>query len=179
MRSRSAGVLILSLIMLSGCARAVDPVEPGSPLTTLQEARVFQNDELVRLAQYVSPEWIVGGFEEPIPRMHGLSCDWMAGAASSPDVAGVMLPGGYDLEVKPTVNLIPILEMVAEEYQQDGWAVDWEEPNKHEDLMLTSPEGYVFFVSATMLRDGGLEYSMSSFSPCLKAPEGFTLFDEY
>ena len=157
----------------------VDVVEPNLPLITLQEARKFQNDELLRLAHYVPREWVVGGFEEPIPRMHGLSCDWMAGAASSPDAAGVMLPGGYDLEVGPTVDLIPILETVARKYQQDGWTVEWEEPDKHEDLKLTSPEGYVFFVSAIVLREGGIEYSISSFSPCLKAPEGFTLFDEY
>lgn len=169
----------MSVIMLSSCAAEVDTVQPDPPPITLQEARVFQNDELVRLAQYVPQEWVIGGFEEPIPRMHGLSCDWMAGAGSSPDAAGVMLPGGYDLEVKPTVDLNSILGAVANDYRQGGWTAEWEEPDKHDDLKLTSPEGYVFFVSKIVLREGGLEFSMSSFSPCLKAPEGFTLFDEY
>lgn len=178
MRIRSIGVLILTLAALSGCAVA-STSEPSSPLITLQEARGFQNEELIRIADYLPPEWIVGGFEEPIPRMKGLSCDWMSSVDSSPEVAGVILPGGYDLEVDREVNLIPILETVADEYQLRGWVTEWEDQGKHDDLKLTSPDGYVFFVSAILLREGGLEYSISSFSPCLKAPEGFSLFDEY
>ncbi|MCA0378260.1 MAG: hypothetical protein LCH36_02305 [Actinobacteria bacterium] len=171
-------VSFASVAGLVACATAERAAEPTPPTITLEEAREFQNGVLLDLAEYLPDGSVVGGFEAPIPKMHGMTCDWARGSLASP-ASGVFLPGGYDLKVSSDVDLDKVREEIRLAYVNQGWEALWEEPGEYQDLNLASPDGYEFFLGVRVVDSETSEFVMSSFSPCLKAPEGFTLFDEY
>jgi len=146
---------------------------------TLTEAREYQNRVLEELAAFVPPEVVVRN-NGPIEKMKGMRCDWYKGTRSAGADAGVMLPGGQYVGVKPGTDLDAVREAMAEHYRTEpGWEVNWEQHEGWRTLALDSPDGYGFYVSAYRVDSADPELGMSSFSPCMKAPEGFTLFDKY
>ena len=148
---------------------------------TLQEAREFQNATLTDLGHFVESDAVIGGMQSPIPKMAGLTCDWASGATVSSEHSGVLLPGGYDIEVAPATDLDEVRSEIQKTYAAlSGWETEWNENDGDRELLIISPQQYKFYLSAYVVAaSGNLRLDISSFSPCLKAPEGFTLFDEY
>ena len=81
-----------SVAGLVACATAERAAEPTPPTITLEEAREFQNGVLLDLAEYLPDGSVVGGFEAPIPKMHGMTCDWARGSLASPAAMLIMAP---------------------------------------------------------------------------------------
>lgn len=171
-------ILLILLTAAVGCSAASDSVVVRPSTITLEEARKYQNQVLLDLADYLPEGSVTGGFEAPIEKMKGLTCDWSKGSSASPH-SGVLLPGGYDLKVSSAIDLDQVREQIRKDYLEKGWEAFWDKPGKYQDLNLISPEGYKFFLGVRLIGADTSELVISSFSPCLKAPEGFSLFDEY
>lgn len=180
-RVSSAIAICAIALMVSGCAGRGDAPAPQPSEITLQEARMFQNKTLLDLGGYVETEAIIGGMQGPIPRMAGLSCDWAAGPSADAEISGILLPGGYDIEVASGTDLDAVRSEIEKTYSAvGGWETKWSEHDGDRELLLVSPEKYEFYLSAYVVgASGNLRLDISSFSPCLQAPEGFTLSDEY
>lgn len=150
------------------------------PRITLREARDYQNLLLKELVAFVPRESITGGMEEPIARMPGMSCNWDEGAGASWERAGVFLPGGFDVEVGLDTDLAAVLDAIAARYEElPGWTVDSSGDGYERLVTLTSHDDYSFYVRQYPDSEGVLQFSVSSFSPCIEAPEGFDPFGEY
>lgn len=178
---RAFGVLLL-LVLLVGTSACSTPNNKGAetqPGISLRESRQFQNQELLQLAAYVSLDTVVGGMGAPIPQMNGMTCDWAKPGSDASVEAGVFLPGGYDIEVSSEVDLDQVLEQIRVDYLEKGWNAYWDNTGENKSVNLISPEGYEFFLTVLPSKESSQKLMMSSFSPCLQAPEGFTLFDEY
>ena len=174
----TAGLL---LFLAAGCATPPEIPAPPKTQITLQEARSFQNKILADMGSYVEQEAVIGGMQSPIPRMAGLTCDWAAGSGGSDDISGVFLPGGYDLEVASGTDLDIVRSEIQETYAAlSGWETVWTDNDGDRELLVMSPQEYKFYLSAYVVgANGNLRLDISSFSPCLEAPEGFSLFDKY
>ena len=179
MRTCKALLLSMLLVLLSSCAPAKSEVVEEVPKITLSEAREFQNHALLELATYVPTDAVVGGMDTPIPQMNGMTCDWAKSGNAASAESGVFLPGGYDIEVSSGVDLHRVLEQIQTDYREKGWQAYWDEGGKGSSMNLISSEGYEFILTALPARNLSQKLRMSSFSPCLRTPEGFTLFDQY
>lgn len=151
-----------------------------TPQITLREARDYQNHVLAEMVSFVPVEAVTGGMDRPIAQMSVMSCNWEEGAGASWEKTGVFLPGGYDVEVALNTELDAVLDDVAAKYMKlQGWTVGSKGEGGERVLEVTSPDGYDFYVEYYPVSEGALQFSVSSFSPCIEAPEGFDPFGEY
>lgn len=181
MKAILVGALAMVLMGTVACSsNSFAEVEARSDIT-LQEARKYQNRVLSELGGYVPPEFVVGGMSAPIEQMPPMSCDWMDGAGASAEKSGVFLPGGYDLEVSLETDLDEIRDRIRNDYDDDGWEATWENRSRADSrtLQLLSPNGYSFYLSSITTKSGVRKLLMSSFSPCIKAPADFSMFEQY
>ncbi len=163
---------------LSACAEE-KPVEER-PTITLGDARTFQNDVLIEFMTFVPSNMIVGGMSEPIPRMRAMPCNWTKGSNVSWEKSGVFLPGGYDVELSLDSDASQVLDAVQQNYEaRSGWAVSSSGEAGERVLNLVSADGYEFYLEYYPIDDGMLLFSISSFSPCLEAPDDFDIFEDY
>lgn len=179
MRTHKLLLLAFLAAVLPSCSASEEVPVTEPPAITLSEARRVQNHALLELAAYLPTEAVVGGMDAPIPQMNGMTCDWADNEPTGATEVGIFLPGGYDLEVSSEVDLRQVLKQIQEDYLEKGWQAYWDEPGEGNSMNLISPDGYEFFLTALPLKGPSQKLRMSSFSPCIQAPEDFTLFDKY
>lgn len=186
---------IIVLIGVTGCVRgavpaageasATSPTTPTSPaspteqdvVTSLSEARKFQNAILEQLVEFVPPELITGGMTEPIPEMRGLSCKWSDGSDDARESEGVFLPGGYDVEVANNSDLSGVMDEVFASYEGNPeWIAESSGEGDERLILLTSMDGYTIYVRQYAIAEDTRRFSLSSFSPCIRVSEEFDLF---
>lgn len=171
--------VMLGALALMGCAPSNEEAPEPGPQITLQEARQFQNQVLLDLGEYVPAGQVSGGFDGPIERMSAMKCDWMEGPALSSKDSGVFLPGGFDIEVLPETDLGVVFDQILDEYENSGWTVASEGSGTDRELELISPDGYTIYLTIYDSDTSKLTLAISSFSPCIKAPEDFDIFEQY
>ncbi len=171
--------LVLGAIFFVGCVPSSEQIPAPGPQITLQEARQFQNQELLDLGEYVPREHVRGEISGPIERMSAMKCDWAKGPAFSSKNSGVFLPGGYDIEIQSETDTGAILDRILEDYESRGWTVVEEGSGDDRELELTSSDGYTFYVRFYNSDVTDQEFVISSFSPCIKAPDDFDIFEKY
>lgn len=171
--------IVLSALTLMGCAPSTDESPAPGPQITLQEARQFQNQVLLDLGEFVPAEQVSGGFDGPIERMSAMKCDWAKELVRSSKDSGVFLPGGFDIEVLPDTDLGVVFDQILNEYEASEWAVVSEGSGTDRELELISPDGYTIYLSIYDSDISKLTLAISSFSPCIKAPDDFDIFEKY
>lgn len=177
------------LLGLTSCGPETTKTETGPPeaapsetqeVAALEAARELQNSTLSRLVEYVPQELIIGGMTGPIPEMRALSCNWSEGSQAAWERAGVFLPGGYDVEVAREADLSGVLDAVLASYERlPGWSAVSSGEGDERLLVLTSSEGYSFYVRQYPVTEDARRFSVSSFSPCIGVSEGFDVLDYY
>lgn len=172
-------ILFTILIGMSACSASEKETAVEPSRITLSEAREFQNSVLLDLATYVPADSLIGGMDAPLPEMSGMTCDWARKGGAASSESGVFLPGGYDIEVSSDVDLAEVLDQIRLDYLEKGWEAHEGSSKGRKSVRLASPEGYEFFLTALSIKDGSLKLVMNSFSPCVKVPENFSLFDRY
>lgn len=180
-RAVSCALLLMLFLVVSGCAGSDSVDQEEFPHFTPEEARRIQNFQLQEFIDLVPADQVTD-VRGPLPEMSPWSCDTDLGGYRPfwrQETGTYQLPGGSEVYVQDTMDVLAWFEGIASRQQALGWELK-KESEYREKLWLYAPDGFDYVLTYFPRQDSHQpSIAIDSFSPCFIPPSDLNLHERY